>query len=221
MLWLLPISAGIVHRDIKPANIIVTRKGLVKVLDFGLAKLAERALSESSETATAALGDAAAAPGVTIDGTIVGTVAYMSPEQALGRTLDGRSDIFSFGTVLYEMTTGRRAFSGDTNISTLAAILSQEPKPARELCQTCLARWNGLSDSACARTRNGVSSIWKTSKSLSTRLKTNRIQVCWQRRYPPMFGTLIYRCRRIRLSQRKMRLQFRAEFFNFFNNSAL
>ena len=113
-------DAGIVHRDLKPANVMVTDKGQVKVLDFGLAKLAERPpVGESAPR--------------TETGTILGTVAYMSPEQAEGKKVDARSDIFSFGSVLYEMLTGHRAFERDPTASTLAAILKEEPKPAREL----------------------------------------------------------------------------------------
>ncbi len=117
-------AAGIVHRDLKPGNIMVTAEGLVKVLDFGLAKLTERAVSESE---IAKQGEMART--VTAEGTIVGTAGYMSPEQAEGKPTDARSDIFSFGCVLYEMLTGDRAFRGDSAISTITSILRDDPKP--------------------------------------------------------------------------------------------
>src|SRR5713226_6129613 len=122
-------SSGIVHRDLKPSNIMVDEHGLVKVLDFGLAKLTETAAGELGETATVRAPDG---PN-TEEGTIVGTVAYMSPEQAEGKKVDARSDIFSFGSVLYEMMTGTRAFHGDSKLSTLSAILKEEPKPVNSL----------------------------------------------------------------------------------------
>ena len=118
-------SAGIIHRDLKPTNVMVTDDGLVKVLDFGLAKLTE--VSESGDETTRTLEHQ------TEEGTIVGTVSYMSPEQAEGKKVDARSDIFSFGSVLYEMATGQQAFHGDSKMSTLAAILNQEPKPISQL----------------------------------------------------------------------------------------
>jgi serine/threonine protein kinase len=109
-------TAGIIHRDLKPGNIMVSESGLVKVLDFGLAKLAATGPLASTQTVSQ-----------TEQGTIVGTVAYMSPEQAEGKKVDARSDIFSFGSVLYEMITGQRAFQGDTKLTTLSAILEKDP----------------------------------------------------------------------------------------------
>ena len=121
-------AAGIVHRDIKPANIMVSERGSTKVLDFGLAKLTEAIRVEpTGEHGTTETVGARGRP-QTEEGTILGTVAYMSPEQAEGRPADPRSDVFSFGAVLYEMVTGRRAFVGDTKMSTLLAIVGKEPE---------------------------------------------------------------------------------------------
>jgi Tol biopolymer transport system component len=115
---------GIVHRDLKPDNLFVTRDGRVKILDFGLAKITEPQAGES-ETRLAAAG-----PPQTSEGTTLGTVGYMSPEQVRGQNVDHRSDIFSFGVVLYEMLTGRRAFQGDSAVETMNAILKEDPKIA-------------------------------------------------------------------------------------------
>jgi Tol biopolymer transport system component len=120
-------AAGIVHRDLKPGNVMVNGDGCVKVLDFGLAKL-----TEQSGAAEFARTEVTEAP-KTGEGTIVGTVSYMSPEQAEGKKVDARTDIFSFGAVLYEMITGRRAFAGDSILSILSSILRDEPKPAAEI----------------------------------------------------------------------------------------
>lgn len=125
-------TAGIVHRDLKPANIMVTDSGLVKVLDFGLAKLTDPGSQSTTQLGDDAETIAATSP-LTIEGSILGTVSYMSPEQAQGKKVDPRSDIFSFGAVLYEMLTGRRAFEGESSLSTLSAILRDDVKPMVEV----------------------------------------------------------------------------------------
>jgi tetratricopeptide (TPR) repeat protein len=116
---------GILHRDLKPDNVMLTPEGRLKVLDFGLAKLREGA-DEGDHTTRETQS-------VTQDGRIVGTVAYMSPEQAQGLPVDHRSDIFTLGIILYEMGTGERPFRGNTNLSVLSSILKDTPRPASEL----------------------------------------------------------------------------------------
>jgi eukaryotic-like serine/threonine-protein kinase len=120
---------GITHRDLKPANVMVLPDGRVKVLDFGLAKLRESAFDPDGATRMST-GD------LTGEGRIIGTVAYMSPEQAEGRPVDSRSDIFSLGVMLHEMATGERPFKGDTNVSIISSILKDTPTPVSDLSPT-------------------------------------------------------------------------------------
>jgi eukaryotic-like serine/threonine-protein kinase len=119
-------AKGIVHRDLKPENIMLTEDGRPKILDFGLAR---QTILEAPDEASSADAPTAFQGGATLDGAIVGTVGYMSPEQASGEKVDFRSDQFAFGLIVYEMLTGRRAFEGRSKVEVLAAIIREEPKP--------------------------------------------------------------------------------------------
>jgi len=180
-------QAGIVHRDLKPGNIMLTASG-AKLLDFGLAKPAAALVSGMTLTAAAT-----PTTPVTQEGTIVGTFQYMSPEQVEGREVDGRSDVFSLGTVLYEMVTGRKAFEGKSQLSVASAILEKEPAPIHSIkpltplvldyaVKKCLAkvpeeRWQSASDLASQLKWIGESDS-HTGAPARMRAKTNE-RITW------------------------------------------
>ena len=164
-------SAGIIHRDIKPANIMIAGypagSAQVKVLDFGLAKLTESAPSGDtlSEDMT--------------KGSIIGTAAYMSPEQAEGKSIDARSDIFSFGSVLYEMLSGRRAFRGDSNLAILTAVLRETPEPVpgipanlQNIVSRCLQKDPGLRIQSAVELKLALEACLPLSIASSSPVKT-------------------------------------------------
>lgn len=163
-------GANIVHRDIKPDNVMIRPDGFVKILDFGIAKLLESAPLIDAEAATAIKAG-------TIPGMIIGTANYMSPEQAKGEAVDARSDIFSFGAVLYEMLTGKKAFAGASPMETIALILHKEPAPLTRLVPDAPLEIERIAGKALRKNRE---ERYQTAKDLLIDLKDTRAELEFQ-----------------------------------------
>src|SRR5437588_1222815 len=165
-------AAGIVHRDIKPENIMIRRNGHVKVLDFGLAKLTEPPASDETDTeaVTRALVQTDA-------GMVVGTSQYMSPEQARGKPIDARTDIWSLGVVLYEMAAGRAPFSGETKTDVIVAIAKTEPAPIARFAPNAPSEFEWIVLKAL---RKNVDERYQTVKELESDLRKLKQRVEFQ-----------------------------------------
>ena len=201
--WALQISdalqaahaKGIMHRDIKPANVFITERGQAKILDFGLAKLTAVDLTGSGEATLSATGP------LTHTGAAIGTVAYMSPEQARGEALDARTDLFSFGVLLYEMATGKQAFSGPTWAVTVYAILGQAPvslnesvpglpQRLQEIIDKCLIKNRDLRYQSAAEIHHDLVKLKKDYESGKS-LKSVRVATTWSPRRKIRLGMAV------------------------------
>ena len=201
--WALQISdalqaahaKGIMHRDIKPANVFITERGQAKILDFGLAKLTAVDLAGSGEATLSSTGP------LTHTGAAIGTVAYMSPEQARGEALDARTDLFSFGVLLYEMATGKQAFSGPTWAVTVYAILGQAPvslnesvpglpQRLQEIIDKCLIKNRDLRYQSAAEIHHDLLKLKKDYESGKS-LKSVRVATTWSPRRKIRLGMAV------------------------------
>src|SRR5256712_5609498 len=165
-------AKGIVHRDIKPANLFLTERGQVKILDFGLAKMSH---AEIEQRAAGEQGDTQVFSNeLTSPGASVGTVSYMSPEQARGHLVDARTDLFSTGTVLYQMATGTLPFQGDTSAVIFDAILNRDPRPASEMSPLLPADFGRILDKTLGKDRNLRCQMASELKTDVNRVKRDR-----------------------------------------------